>query len=156
MKIKKFTENTIKSDFKVFLKTYVVPFKNAKTIEDDFITPLISLKLISNTKRKNSLNQSVFRIERQVRRNISESLFAYCLLDQYPNETSINFDEINDTIGRYFCLSSEGLEDIISRMCSTHKKFVFKNDAGVKQVQIKKYDANFPSILIKGAYESAE
>src|SRR5690554_6033172 len=45
--IREVSSNTLISDFKVFVKSYATPVKSLKTIEDDFNSPLLELKLIS-------------------------------------------------------------------------------------------------------------
>ena len=100
LNINKFTENTIKSDFKVFIKSYVPPKKNIKTIEDDFSAPLLGLKLISDTGRKNDLNQSVFRVNKTLRKDLSEFAFAFCVLDFFELQASIDFTDLATTMGR--------------------------------------------------------
>ena len=152
-KIKKFTPNTLKSDYNVFLKTYVLPQKNIKTIEDDYSTPLISLKLISRTNRKNHLNQNIYRLEKKINISLSEQLFGFCLLDLFKDENAINFEQIQQTLGSFFCLSTEGLEEVVSRLCDSHKEFVYKNDAGVRQIQIKNTSDDFKKELFQFIYK---
>ena len=60
--LKKTTDKTLSTDYKVFLKTYSIPKKNTKTVEDDFNAPLLSLNLVSYTGRRNNFNEDVFRI----------------------------------------------------------------------------------------------
>lgn len=150
--IKKFTEKTIRSDFKVFIRTYVSPKKNAKTIEDDFSAPLLELKLISDTGRKNDLNQSVYRINKTVRPELSEFAFAFCLLDFFPNQVAIDFTDITAILGAYLCLNNEGVEEIIDRLCQSDKRFVFKSDAGVKQLQLKQSDLYIKEEMLSNIY----
>ena len=52
-KLKPVAENTLRADIKVFIKTYLSPKKNIKTVEDDFNAPLLPLGLILDTQRKN-------------------------------------------------------------------------------------------------------
>jgi hypothetical protein len=152
LQIKKFTEKTVRSDFKVFIRTYVSPKKNIKTIEDDFSAPLLELKLISNTGRKNDLNQSVYRINRSVRANLSEFVFAFCLLDYFPNYVTIDFTDIVTHLGAFLCLSNEGVEEIIGRLCQSDNRFVFKSDAGVKQLQLKQSDLYIKDEMLSNIY----
>ena len=152
LNINKFTENTIKSDFKVFIKSYVPPKKNIKTIEDDFSAPLLGLKLISDTGRKNDLNQSVFRVNKTLRKDLSEFAFAFCVLDFFELQASIDFTDLATTIGSYLCLNTEGLEEITDRLCLKDKRFTFKSDAGVKQLQIKNADLYLKEEMLNKVY----
>lgn len=150
--IKKFNDNTIRSDFKVFIRTYVPPKKNLKTIEDDFSAPLLDLKLISDTGRKNDLNQPVYRINKIVRPELSEFAFAFCVLDFFEDEVAIDFTDIANNIGSFLCLNNEGLEEVLGRLCHSDKRFVFKSDAGVKQLQLKQNDLYLKEEMLNKIY----
>lgn len=147
------TENTLNSDFKVFIRTYVSPVKNEKTVEDDFNAPLLSLNLITETGRKNPLNQSVYRINR-VNQNVPKEIFIYCLLTEFEDESSILFDDLRRKLGAYMCLSNESLEQMIEDICDDHKEFTYKDDAGVRQFQVKKYNNNFKNEILRSYYEN--
>lgn len=150
---KELAEKTFNSDFKVFIRTYVAPTKNEKTIEDDFNTPLISLNLIADTGRKNSLNQPVYRLKRDVQNSITNEIFAYCLLDEFEEENAVNYDQIKKTVGSYLCLSNEGIDNLIDNLCNDYSEFVYKDDAGVRQLQIKNNTKEFKFNLLNKHYE---
>jgi len=149
---KEVAEKTFNSDFKVFIRTFVSPIKNEKTVEDDFNAPLLSLNLISDTGRKNSANQSVYRLNRSVQESISSEIFGYCLLNEFDNENSINYDNIRKTVGSYLCLSNEGLEILIYKLCQDYNEFVYKDDAGVRQLQFKNNSNDFKNNMLKKHY----
>ena len=146
------TENTLNSDYKVFIRTYVSPAKNEKTVEDDFNAPLLSLNLITDTGRKNPLNQSVYRLNR-VEHNVPKEIFIYCLLTEFENESSISFDNLRISIGAYLCMSNESLEQVIEEICQDHMEFVYKDDAGIRQLQVRKYNSNFKNKILRSYYE---
>jgi hypothetical protein len=152
LEIRKFNDNTIRSDFKVFVRTYVPPKKNIKTLEDDFSAPLLDLKLVSDTGRKNDLNQPVYRINKAVRPELSEYAFAFCVVDFFDKEVAIDFTDIANNIGSFLCLSNEGLEEILGRLCQSDKRFVFKSDAGVKQLQLKQNDLYIKEEMLNKIY----
>lgn len=147
------TEKTLNSDFKVFIRTYVAPIKNHKTVEDDFNAPLLSLNLIADTGRKNPLNQPVYRINRATQK-VPKEIFIYCLLTEFENESSISFDNLRTSIGAYLCMSNESLEQVIEEICQDHKVFVYKDDAGIRQLQVRKYSINFKNEILRGYYEN--
>ena len=150
---KEIAEKTFNSDFKVFIRTYVSPVKNEKTVEDDFSAPLIGLNLVLDTGRKNAFNQTVYRINNGIRESISSEIFAYCLLDEFENENAISYLNIKKTIGSYLCISNEGLEILIDKLCEENKEFVYKDDAGIKQLQLKKNTIDFKYNMLKKHYE---
>lgn len=151
--LKEVAEKTFNSDFKVFIRTYVSPAKNEKTVEDDFNAPLLSLNLVSDTGRKNAANQTIYRLNRGVQDSVSCEIFGYCILDEFKNETSITYDEIRKKIGSYLCLSNEGLETLIDKLCEENNEFIYKDDAGVRQLQLKKSSENFKNIMLKKHYD---
>jgi hypothetical protein len=143
---------TFNSDFKVFIRTYVSPVKNEKTIEDDFNAPLLSLNLVSDTNRKNDVNQTIYRLNRSIQENISSEIFAYCLLHEFDNENTVSFDIIRKTVGSYLCLSNEGLEIQIDKLCEENNQFIYKDDAGVRQLQFKNNSNEFKNNMLKKHY----
>jgi hypothetical protein len=149
---KEIAEKTFNSDFKVFIRTYVSPVKNEKTVEDDFNAPLLSLNLVADTGRKNVSNQSVYRLNRSVKDNISSEIFGYCLLTEFENENSVSYDKIRKTVGSYLCLSNEGLEILIDKLCEEHGEFVYKDDAGVRQLQFKNNSIEFKNKILERHY----
>ncbi|WP_282142795.1 DUF4007 family protein [Cellulophaga baltica] len=149
---KEVAEKTFNSDFKVFIRTYVSPLKNEKTVEDDFNAPLLSLNLISDTGRKNLANQTVYRLNRRMQESISVEIFAYCLLNEFFEIEIIGFDEIRKRVGSFLCLSNEGLEELIDRLCESNDQFIYKDDAGVRQLRIKNYSKEFKNDMLKKHY----
>mgnify|MGYP001099342971 CR=1 FL=1 len=148
------SENTLISDFKVFIRTYASPTKNIKTIEDDFSVPLLSLNLISDTGRKNDKNQNIYRLNKATQKTISSEIFGFCLIDYFELEKAINYDNIMNTIGSYLCLSNDGLDDMIEKLCDSYKNhFSYKSDAGTRQIQIKNVTKEFKTILLQKHYE---
>ena len=145
-------ENTLKSDIKVFIKTYVPPKKNIKTIEDDFNAPLLHLGLIVDTHRKNGNSEPIYRINKATHSSIPANLFKYFLLDYFESETTISLDEIRKKLGSILCLSLDGIENLIALICEGNSEFVFKDDAGIKQLQIKYTDSKLD--LLKIIYEN--
>ncbi|MEJ6776277.1 MAG: DUF4007 family protein [Crocinitomicaceae bacterium] len=149
-------EKTFNSDFKVFIRTYVSPAKNEKTVEDDFNAPLLSLNLVSDTGRKNNVNQSVYRLNKQIQESISEEVFAYSILDQFEGKELINVDDIRKTVGAYLCLSNEGLELLIDKTCAKYREFNYKDDGGIRQLSVKESSNNLKINLLKKHYDNKE
>lgn len=149
---KEVAEKTFNSDFKVFIRTYVSPAKNEKTVEDDFNAPLLSLNLVSDTGRKNTANQTVYRLNRGVQQSVSSYVFGYCLLNEFEGESSVSYDKIRKTVGSYLCLSNEGLEVLIDKLCDENNEFVYKDDAGVRQLQFKNTSEKLKNKMLKAHY----
>jgi hypothetical protein len=144
--------NTLISDYKVFTKSYATPTKSLKTIEDDFNSPLLELGLISQLNTKNNNGETVFRINKEVRKSIPIPILAYCILDYLTNRNEISYDEIRKTIGSYFCLSNDGLDNLVEELCIEFPVFIYKDDAGIRQIQIKGIPEDFQNQLLESYY----
>ena len=80
------------------------------------------------------------------------SQHAFCVLDFFELQASIDFTDLATTIGSYLCLNTEGLEEITDRLCLKDKRFTFKSDAGVKQLQIKNADLYLKEEMLNKVY----
>jgi hypothetical protein len=150
--VREVSSNTLISDFKVFVKSYASPTKSLKTIEDDFNAPLLELNLISQLTGKNSNGETVYRINKEIRNSIPVEIFAFCFLDNFVNQSIVGHDEIRKSLGSYFCLSNEGLDNLIEELCVKIPEFIYKNDAGIRQIQIKVITEGYQSNLLKSYY----
>jgi hypothetical protein len=147
--VREVSSNTLSSDYKVFVKSYATPTKSLKTIEDDFNSPLLELNLISQL---NSSGEAIYKINKEVRNNIPIAILAYCLLDYLDGRNNINHDEIRNTFGSYFCLSGDGLDNLIEELCLIYPEFIYKNDAGIRQIQIKGITKEYQNNLLETYY----
>jgi hypothetical protein len=145
------SENTLRTDFKVFLRSYLSNDKSTKTIEDDYNSPLLELNLINALDRKLNGEDVVFKINKETRSSLSFEIFGFCLLDLYGADCTVNFQDIRETLGNYFGLTNEGLELIIEKLYLNYKEFVFNDDAGIRQIQIKT-NAEFKINLLNNYY----
>jgi hypothetical protein len=150
--VREVSVNTLSSDYKVFVKSYATPTKSLKTIEDDFNSPLLELNLISQLNSKNSNGETIYRINKEVRNTIPVAILAYCLLDYLGERNDISHDEIRNTFGSYFCLSTDGLDNLIEKLCMQYPEFIYKNDAGIRQIQIKGITNEFQNNLLESYY----
>lgn len=145
--IKSITEGTIRNDFKVFIKSYKQAKKDQKTIEEEFNSPLIELNLIEE------LETDGFRIKKEIR-DIPTSVFAFAVLDLLSllETSSINFRKLQQTIGSYFCLTTEGLDNCIERLTTFSDNFVYNEDGGIAQLQVKKNDEKIRFEILNNYY----
>ena len=144
------SENTLNSDFKVFIQSYFSGFRTLKSLEDDYNSPLIELNLISSISRENGI--ITYKLNRENRVDFPLEIFGFCLYDLYGNDTAIQFKEIRKTLGAYFVLTNEGLEIIIERLCLKYPEFIFNDDAGVRQIQLKANTENYKLKLLQNYY----
>lgn len=144
------SESTLSSDFKVFIQSYFSGIRVAKTLEDDFNSPLIELNLISSISRENGI--ITYKLNKENRANFPLEIFGFCILEKYGNNRSILFKDIRETLGSYFVLSNDGLEIILEKLCSKYQEFVFSENAGLRQIQIKSENENFKLQLLQNYY----
>lgn len=144
------SDNTLSSDFKVFIQSYFSGVRVAKTLEDDFNSPLIELNLISSISRENGI--VTYKLNKENRVDFPLEIFGFCLLEHYGNNAAVQFKEIRETLGSYFVLTNEGLEIILEKLCSSYKEFVFNDDAGLRQIQVKSDKENFKLLLLQNYY----
>lgn len=144
------SENTLNSDFKVFIQSYLSGIKTLKSLEDDYNSPLIELNLISSINRENGI--ITFKLNKENRVDFPLEIFGYCLYDLYGDNTSLQFKEIRETLGSYFVLTNEGLEIIIEKLCLKYPEFIFNDDAGIRQIQLKSTKENFKLQLLQNYY----
>jgi hypothetical protein len=146
------SENTLRTDFKVFVRSYVSSFSSSKTIEDDYNSPLLELNLVSVLSRKMNGEDIVYKVNKEVRTNFPIHIFGFCLIQEFGLNTSINYQDIRDSLGNYFGLTNEGLELIIEKLIDSYKDFTFNDDAGIRQIQIKTQEENLQIKLLNDYY----
>jgi hypothetical protein len=144
------SENTLSSDFKVFIQSYFSGVRTLKSLEDDYNSPLIELNLISSISRENSV--ITYKLNKENRSDFPLEIFGYCLIDLYGYNSSMQFKDIRKTLGSYFVISNEGLEIIIEKLCNKYPEFIFNDDAGIRQIQIKADREGFKLELLQNYY----
>lgn len=147
--IKPISINTLATDFKVFTKSYVSSNKETKTLEDDFNSPLLELNLVE------SFEKGVFKMNKSAR-TIPPYIFAYCVLEmgKLMNRKNLSFRLLQETVGNYFCLTADSLEEHIYQLNTTSPIFVYKEDGGTANIQINEYDENAQQNLLQRHYEN--
>lgn len=149
---KSISDKTFDSDFKVFIRSYLAPANNHKTVEDDFNVPLIALNLVNDTERLNDSGQKVYWLNKKGH-DVPIEIFAYCFLTEFNNQSSIDFDEVRRTLGSYFCLSNDKLDEMLYHLPTIYKEFVYNEDAGIRQMQLKVKKTDFRNNILKKYYE---
>jgi len=128
------SEKTLHNDIRVFKSTYITPIKT-KNIEDDFSGLLQELNLLKETDDRKivALNED--------RDNLSSQILLFTILDRFPDKKSISFEEIfheKDSPGVIFCITENSLMNKIKEIESNNEDIVFTEDAGLRELQIKK------------------
>jgi hypothetical protein len=108
------------------------------------------LNIISSISRENGI--ITYKLNKENRVDFPLEIFGYCLFDLYENNSAIQFKDIRKTLGAYFVISNEGLEIIIEKLCSKYSQFIFNDDAGIRQIQIKANNEGFKFELLQNYY----
>lgn len=147
--VKSISENTLSNDFKVLIRTYLSSSKDIKNIEEEFNAPLLELNLIEKIEsHKYILNK--------INRSIPLAILGYCILDmtQEQNSTSLKLEEIKRTIGNYFCITNECLEDLLSQLHEVSDVFVYTDHAGIATLDIKQNSEKLRNKLLNNYYHA--
>jgi len=147
--VKSISESTLSNDFKVLIRTYLSSSKDIKNIEEEFNAPLLELNLIEKIENhKYILNK--------INRTIPLEVLGYCILDmtQDQKSTSIKLEEIKRTIGNYFCITNECLEDLLSQLNEVSNVFVYTDHAGIATLDIKQNTIELREELLKKYYDA--
>lgn len=144
---KPMSPNTLSNDFKVLTRSYVSSVKDNKMLEDDFNSPLLELNLID------SLEKNSFKLNK-VERTIPPLIFAYTVLEvgKSFNQNSLSFKSIQETIGNYFCLTNDCLEAHVYQLNKTSPMFVFNEDGGTANIQIRDFNEQLQQDLLISHY----
>jgi len=131
-------EKTFRSDIKVFIRSYFLGESNRKDLEDDLSSLLIDLNLLDRIENADLEDGQYFKINVSERPELPFHIFLYAIIDSFPEEVSISFDQIQNEVGDCFACNSEGVERKIQEICEAYGAFTYKEDAGRKELQIKK------------------
>ncbi len=148
-----FNPNTIKSDFGIFQKLYVG--SEALKDKEDIISGILAdLKLVRTLDR--SGNQTFYHIEETEREELPPEIILYAILDNEEYGMSVNFETMmtgHNSPGSIFAINRTGLLQKIEALVQNPKfKFlVFKDDAGVRELQFKNKPES-PSIILNTYY----
>ncbi|MBD8083023.1 DUF4007 family protein [Chryseobacterium caseinilyticum] len=130
--LKAVSPNTLSTDFKVFIRSYLSISKDSKTLEDDFNSPLLELNLIESSEK------DVFRINKTFR-HIPPYIFAFAVMEIADglNKNTLSYKLLQETIGNYFCMTNDSLEEQLQKLKETSDNFVYNEDGGMANIQIK-------------------
>jgi hypothetical protein len=150
------SENTINDSISILLKTYLRPGKSTKSIEDDFTSLLIELELIKELDLNNDEEKDrVYRINVSEKTDIPSEIILFSILDNPSYTKSISFRDLvgsKNSIGNIFAISPNGVYKKIEELSKKYPSIVFKDDAGVKELQFKKHFDSWQ--VLKSLYEN--
>jgi len=136
-----YNENTIKSDISVLQRMYQMPDNHdAKSEPEDVYSSIFNdLQFAARFKRTEEEGViEYYRILNQKRESLPFEIVLFSILDNYPNEQSISFKELevgHNAPGVIFALNKIGLFEIIEKIASRYKSVRFSGTAGVQVLQ---------------------
>lgn len=146
----KFSEATLSKDYSVFKNTYAVSASSKFEIEDSYSGILTELGLL--TSKKTSAKNDALVIESKRRPEIPAQIILYAILENQEGD-SINFDKLyneRNSVGSVFALNREGLIEKLEELTNLYpKEIVFKNEAGIRELQFKKKLNPIKDVLAK-------
>jgi hypothetical protein len=146
----KFSEATLSKDYSVFRNTYAVSASSKSEIEDSYSGILTELGLL--TSKKTSAKNDALVIESKRRPEIPAQIILYAILENQEGD-SLNFDKLyneKNSVGSVFALNREGLIEKLEELTNLYpKEIVFKNEAGIRELQFKKKLNPIKDVLAK-------
>ena len=147
------SNNIVEKDFSVFTRTYFA--KPSKDKEESFSGLFTDLNLLTEVGEDNQKNH-LYHINNTRQASIPWQIVLYCILDNPNYGLSISFNSLfsdANGIGNLFAFNPEGLENKLIEISEEIDSIVYKNDAGVKELQFKNEKPSALNIL-KQYYEA--
>lgn len=132
------SDGIVGKDFTVFTRTYFA--KPSKDKEESFSGLLTELNLLHEVGDDSEKNR-MFHIYNENQNAIPWQLVLFCILDNENYGSSIGLNALfNDDkgVGTIFAFNKEGLEGKLDEMSNELSGVTYKNDAGVKELQLNK------------------
>jgi len=132
-----FSENTVRNDVKVFLRSYLPPSRGSRNLEDDLSALFIDLRLLFEVDGLKEKGEQVYRFNYGLHETLPELIFLYALLDQFEGESSITFEDIQQKVSDIFLCNQEQTHLLIDKLVD-QEILIYNEDAGRKEIQLKK------------------
>lgn len=126
-------ENTLDKDFSVFVRTYCAQPSNDK--EESFSGLLYELGLLSESQDGKS-----YHIANVKQEEIPSHIVLYAILENEEFDASIGVNRLmahGSSVGNIFAFNEEGLENKLLEISREFDDIVYRNDAGIKELQFK-------------------
>ncbi|HMX00943.1 MAG TPA: DUF4007 family protein [Cyclobacteriaceae bacterium] len=131
-------EKTISEDFSVMMKMYLRSDLQLKDKEESFSGLLTDLNLIKSFSKG---KDEFLIIENSERHEIPDEVILYAILDGGQFDSSINLNNIEhdyNSAGSIFAINRPGLVSKIENLTSKFNDLVYKDNAGIKELQFKR------------------
>lgn len=144
------SEKIVLKDFSVFLRSYYAK-GNSSDKEESFSGLFAELELLTQVGEDNQKND-LFNVFNRKQVSIPWQIVLFCILDNENYGDSISIRSLlldEDGVGNVFAFSQEGMENKLIEISEKLENVVYKNDAGIKELQFKKNKPSKIEILNK-------
>lgn len=153
-------DSTLETDLGVFLKTYVRPTSRdgRKDIEDHFSSLLLELNLIKEIEVEDETEKerkTWYRFETSQQDSLPNEVFLYAILNNNRYGNSITIQELlnaENSPGSTFLLTSDALISKIEALTLQYDNFVYTDDGGIRQIQIRDKESINPLDVLADYY----
>jgi hypothetical protein len=129
-------ENTLDKDFTVFVRTYFAQNSNDK--EESFSGILHELGLLKESDSTGS--GKAYHVINTKQASIPAAIVLYAILENEDFESSISMNSLlgpGISVGNIFAFTPEGLENKLIEIAEQFPDIVYRNNAGIKELQFK-------------------
>ncbi len=133
-----FNKNTIESDFEVFVKLYLGTDSGNKDKEEIVSGIFPDLRLVRPINRVKQ--PTLYHIETNEKEDLPNEVLLFVLLSDPNIGMSVSLDSLErdyNSVGSIFAINRSGLVQKIESLCEKHSFLVYKDDAGVRELQLK-------------------
>ncbi|OFY07345.1 MAG: hypothetical protein A2W93_12040 [Bacteroidetes bacterium GWF2_43_63] len=134
-------ERTLHEDLTVLAKMYLRSDAQSKDKEDSFSGLLAELDLIRSYRKA---AEDFFIIENNDKPEIPDEVILYAILDNDNFEKSLSLSSIEqgyNSVGSVFAISRAGILSKIENLTNKYPFLIFKDQAGIKEIQFKEKPA---------------
>lgn len=133
-----FNRNTIEGDFEVFVKLYLGTDSSGKDKEEIVSGIFPELSLVRRIERGKSA--TLYHIETNEKEQLPNEVLLFAILDDPGIGMSVSLDALErdyNSVGSIFAINRSGLVSKIEALCRDYPFLVYKDDAGVRELQFK-------------------
>lgn len=133
-----FNKNTVGSDFEVFVKLYMGNDSNSKDKEEIVSGIFPDLGLLRKIEREKSV--VLYHIETNEKEELPNEILLFTLLQDSDIGMSVSLDNLErdyNSVGSIFAINRSGLVNKIQSLCKDYTFLVYKDDAGIRELQFK-------------------
>lgn len=133
-----YNANTVGADFDVFLKLYLGTDSSVKDKEEIVSGIFPELSLVRKIEHEKSA--TLYHIETNEKEQLPNEVLLFTILDDSTIGASVSLDALErdyNSVGSIFAINRSGLIRKIESLCKDYPFMVYKDDAGIRELQFK-------------------